>query len=341
MKHLRKRGPGSAGRRAKALRLALRDREQRLRQARLELAARDQQLRGLHVDLLSSAHKAGMSEVATGVLHNLVNVMNGVGVTASSCRDRVERSSATLLVKVSKLLLRQGRGGAELAAFLTTDPRGAAIPSAIASIAMDLENERSKLLEDLTGMLESLRHMAYLINSQQELARTVTRQEEVELAPLLDRAIALAGGNFAEERISLVRDYQDTDLVCINAHLVAQIVMNLLSNARQALAENHAARVVIVRAARVGDNLVISVADNGHGVPADLLGRIFDHGFSTREGGHGFGLHISQLSAKEMGGTLNVQSEGPGSGATFTLTIPLGRRNTVPLRAPESDRGAA
>jgi len=341
MKRPHRQGLAAASRSSKRLKRALRDKEERLRLAKVELVLRDQQLQSLNVGLLSSAHKAGMSEVATGVLHNLVNVMNGVGVTASSCRDRVERSSATLLLKVSKLLLHQGRCGTELATFLTADPRGAALPSAIASIALDLENERSKLLEELTDMLESLRHMAFLINSQQELARSVALQEQVEVSLLLDRAIALAGCDFAQERICLVRDYEDTQVVCVNAHLVAQIVMNLLSNARQALADNHATRVVIVRAATMSDNLVISVADNGHGVPPELAQRIFEHGFSTRHGGHGFGLHISVLSAKEMGGSLSLHSDGEGAGATFTLTVPLGRRNTVPLRLRESDRGAA
>jgi signal transduction histidine kinase len=114
-----------------------------------------------------------------------------------------------------------------------------------------------------------------------------------------------------------------------------------LINSQQEHADNHAARIVIVRAAATTDNLVVRVADNGHGVPPELATRIFEYGFSTRHGGHGFGLHISELSAKEMGGTLTVQSEGAGAGATFTLTIPLGRRNTVPLRVPEPQRGAA
>jgi signal transduction histidine kinase len=51
--------------------------------------------------------------------------------------------------------------------------------------------------------------------------------------------------------------------------------------------------------------------------------RIFKHGFTTCKNGHGFGLHSGALAAKEMGGTLSVQSDGPGCGAAFTLTLPL------------------
>src|SRR5262249_46743432 len=67
----------------------------------------------------------------------------------------------------------------------------------------------------------------------------------------------------------------------------------------------------------------ISVIDNGVGIPLENRGRIFEHGFTTRKSGHGFGLHSSALAAQEMGGTLRVDSDGPGCGATFTLELPL------------------
>ena len=79
-----------------------------------------------------------------------------------------------------------------------------------------------------------------------------------------------------------------------------------------------------VRIKRGGDGRVrVEVADNGVGIPAENLTRIFSHGFTTRKHGHGFGLHSSALAAKEMGGTLTVQSEGVGKGATLILELPL------------------
>ncbi len=68
--------------------------------------------------------------------------------------------------------------------------------------------------------------------------------------------------------------------------------------------------------------LNISVRDNGVGISAENLPRIFEHGFTTRKEGHGFGLHSSALAARELGGTLHAASEGPGHGATFELSIP-------------------
>jgi signal transduction histidine kinase len=65
------------------------------------------------------------------------------------------------------------------------------------------------------------------------------------------------------------------------------------------------------------------VIDNGSGIAPDNLTRIFQHGFTTRKDGHGFGLHSCSLAAKRLGGTLQATSEGPGKGATFALDLPL------------------
>ena len=70
------------------------------------------------------------------------------------------------------------------------------------------------------------------------------------------------------------------------------------------------------------DFVHVSVIDNGVGISPENLPRIFQHGFTTRKDGHGFGLHSGALAAKELGGTLTVHSDGVGKGATFTLTLP-------------------
>jgi signal transduction histidine kinase len=71
-----------------------------------------------------------------------------------------------------------------------------------------------------------------------------------------------------------------------------------------------------------GDYVRIVVADNGVGIPKENLTRIFNHGFTTRKEGNGFGLHSGVLAAKEMGGRLVAAGEGTGHGATFTLKLP-------------------
>ena len=67
--------------------------------------------------------------------------------------------------------------------------------------------------------------------------------------------------------------------------------------------------------------LQISVADNGVAIAPAHLPHVFNHGFTTKENGHGFGMHGSANAAREMGGRLTVRSDGLGWGAVFVLTL--------------------
>jgi signal transduction histidine kinase len=66
----------------------------------------------------------------------------------------------------------------------------------------------------------------------------------------------------------------------------------------------------------------VQVRDNGMGIAPELLTKIFQHGFTTRKDGHGFGLHSCAIAARALGGSLVVHSDGPKQGATFTLEFP-------------------
>src|SRR5690606_38923579 len=114
-------------------------------------------------------------------------------------------------------------------------------------------------------------------------------------------------------------------------HKVLQILVNLLRNAKYACDESGApAKRVRVRIEQVLDDVWISVIDNGVGIRPEVMSRLFIHGFTTRESGHGFGLHGAALAAADLGGSLTAHSEGVGRGATFRLCLPLPRRGGTP-----------
>jgi signal transduction histidine kinase len=99
--------------------------------------------------------------------------------------------------------------------------------------------------------------------------------------------------------------------------------MNLLENARDAVAENGA---VVVSAHHVDGRIELEVRDDGPGIPADLLPRIFDPHFSTRSSGTGLGLAIVRRLVESWGGTVDVQSR-PGEGTAFRVHIPQAGAN--------------
>ena len=69
--------------------------------------------------------------------------------------------------------------------------------------------------------------------------------------------------------------------------------------------------------------VVLEVADDGVGIDPENLTRIFQYGFTTKDEGHGFGLHGSAIAAAEVGGSLEAFSDGPGAGAMFRVRLPM------------------
>jgi signal transduction histidine kinase len=110
----------------------------------------------------------------------------------------------------------------------------------------------------------------------------------------------------------------------VDRNKLLQIILNLISNAKYAVNDNPAGeRRLVVRLERPADDRFrVQVSDNGMGIAPELLTKIFQHGFTTRKEGHGFGLHSCALAARALGGSLVAQSDGPGKGATFTLELP-------------------
>ena len=130
---------------------------------------------------------------------------------------------------------------------------------------------------------------------------------------------------FDRHRIEVVREFAvNPPPVRVDRHKVLQILINLLRNAKYAMdAQNAPVKRLVVRVGIASpDRVKITIGDNGVGIPPDHLTRIFNHGFTTKKDGHGFGLHSGANAAKEMGGTLTAHSDGLGKGAEFILELP-------------------
>ena len=122
--------------------------------------------------------------------------------------------------------------------------------------------------------------------------------------------------------------------VMVDKHKVLQILVNLMRNAKYAMDElgpPEKCLTVSIRRREPG-RVVVCVRDNGIGISAENLTRIFNHGFTTKRDGHGFGLHSGLQAARELGGRLCATSDGIGRGATFCLELPVA--NTPPACDP-------
>lgn len=274
-----------------------------------------------HAALLKSSHLAGMAEVATGVLHNVGNVLNSVNVSASLVSEKLHRSQAFQLEKVAALLSsRQDR----IPEYLTRDPEGKKLPEYLEKLGQHLVGQNNEVLSEMDHLSRNIEHINKIVTMQQSYARLSEVYEILPLDQLVEDAISVNQAAFERHKIIVTRHYNPLPPVPVDRHRVLQILVNLISNAKHALdAADSPHKIIRISIARDGDFANISIADNGIGIPPENLASIFRHGFTTRNDGHGFGLHSSANSAAEMNGSLSVQSGGPGQGASFTLGIPL------------------
>jgi signal transduction histidine kinase len=169
-------------------------------------------------------------------------------------------------------------------------------------------------------------HIKEIVSAQQSLAGVLIVREPVNVEDLVDDALRITG-LVDGKAVAIIRDLGGAKVLSLDRHRVLSVLLNLFSNAAQAMDGNGGhGRQLNVRAELTDEHaLRITVADNGEGIPTENLTRIFAHGFTTHTNGHGFGLHSAALAAKEMGGGLSVHSDGDGTGATFTLNVPLER----------------
>ena len=316
----------------------------RLAGAHTDITARrlaEQEMEALHQQVTESSRLAGMAEVATGVLHNVGNVLNSVSVAATVVSDRLRRSDVGDLHRAAALL---GQQNGQLAQFLTTDPRGKLVPEFLAKVSAHLVTERNELAAEMASVAQNIEHIKEIVSMQQSHARVSGAVENLSAAELVEEALRMNTTALARHRIEVVREFADnTPAVGVDRHKVLQILINLVRNAKQALdgQQAHGKRLVIqVRPAAAG-RVKIALRDNGLGIAPENLLKIFQHGFTTKKDGHGFGLHSGANAAKELGGSLTVQSAGLGHGAEFTLELPVGLPTTKPAAAERAKPAAA
>ncbi len=283
----------------------------------------EKDLENAHRQLVDSSRQAGMAEVATSVLHNVGNVLNSVNVSCSVISGKVRQSRISSVAKMAELLRERA---SDLAGFLTIDPAGRKIPEFLGKLAVRLAEEQKAVLDEVESLSSNIEHIKNIVATQQSHAKHIGGvRETLPMQELLEDALRLNEGALSRHRIKVVREFFDAPIVLVEKHKVLQILINLLRNAKHALtASGREDKQLILRITHNHDLVVLSVIDNGIGIHPENLTRIFGHGFTTKKDGHGFGLHSGALAAQEMGGSLAVKSDGPGTGATFTLSLPIG-----------------
>lgn len=287
---------------------------------RVEERTRD--LRDAQRDLVETARRAGMAEIATNVLHNVGNVLSSVNVSLALAHRRVSELS---LAGLSKAVTMLEEHKTTLASFISTDERGKMLPLYLDALAKRAEADRQTAVEELTKVGDNLRHIHEIVRIQQSYAGSTQLIEPINLAAVVKSAVQISIPASESATLTVRTKTEALPELMLDRHRLHHILVNLLTNACHAIRGLDVSRRVIeILVQRPADRWVrIDVKDNGIGIPPENLVRIFQHGFTTRKDGHGFGLHGAALAAREIGGRLTVHSDGIGQGATFSIEVPV------------------
>ncbi|SMP40932.1 PAS domain S-box-containing protein [Neorhodopirellula lusitana] len=286
--------------------------------ARIEAA---QKLAEQHKVLVEVSHRAGRAEVATGVLHNVGNVLNSVNVSANLLREYLDESPVDMLAKAAQVINEQED---RLGDFFSNDPRAKHFPRLLNQVVLKFEAERESQLGELHALTDNIGHIKEIVSMQQSFAVKSGLDEMIDPVEIFEDAIRMNDASLERHGVAIQRDFGSLPPIHTQRHEVIQILVNLIRNAQQSIDESSAGDRVIKLAIRPdGDWVCFEVRDCGMGIPQENLTKIFQHGFTTKCDGHGFGLHSCANAAQELGGELTVDSLGAGKGACFQVRLPL------------------
>jgi signal transduction histidine kinase len=262
--------------------------------------------------LMETSRTAGISEIATNILHNVGNVLNSVTISSSQIEGHLSQMHFDSLEKCSELLSQDEKVDTKDFATLLFE------------LHKQFVSTRALALKENRWLCENIEHIKQIVSAQQDLAKTHDILEPCSIEKLINDAVQIVQTNGVDCRISPQIRLEGISIFWIDRHRALQILVNLIRNAIESIKASGKADYSLAINVAVESNAtcVVRVTDNGVGIPSDLITRIFSPGFTTKHDGHGFGLHSSANAATEMGGRLYATSEGVGCGATFILEIP-------------------
>ncbi|MFG0287820.1 MAG: CHASE domain-containing protein [Rhodopirellula sp. JB044] len=271
--------------------------------------------------LVKASHKAGMAEVATSVLHDVGNSLTGVSTSSNLIAAMLDDSAVSTLSRAIDVM---NEHRDDLTDYLLNDQQGKRLPDFLTQIASTLNREKQRLVEENRHLGDHVGHIDRIIRAQQDQASSSIVLTREFAAELMEQAALVNLGRHSEFEIAIERDLDSSATIVTDRHKVLQILINFVANAQDAVREiNDVPRRVHLSTRIRGDHVEFAVTDNGPGIAEDVLPKLMQFGFTTKNDGHGFGLHSCDLTAKALQGRLEIENNASGRGACFRLVLPL------------------
>jgi two-component system NtrC family sensor kinase len=271
--------------------------------------------------VLDSAHRAGMAEIASEVLHNVGNAVNSANCSVEVLEERLGSSKVDGLDRAATLLREQASRAGE---FFGKDPRGPKLIDYLLGLNDTLRQERVDNQAEVVRLRDTVRHIREAIATQQTFAGRSDFRQEVELPALIDEILNLNQELIRATEVQVVVELPPLPELQLNKSKMTQVLVNLVRNAVQAMQAQPSDKRRLTIAARgvEEEGIEVEISDTGVGFDDEVREKLFTHGFTTKPEGNGFGLHYCANAVREVGGHVAAQSAGPGQGATFRIRLP-------------------
>lgn len=298
----------------------LSNKNQQINNQKNQLSKTLAELRETQKTLVEVAHRAGMAEIATGVLHNVGNVLNSVKVSSQFLKEKVENSKVKGLEKAVNLFKEHEH---DLGSYITSDERGKMLPEFLIKLVDALKEEQNIYSEELINLNTGISHVEEIIAVQQDYAGVSGITEMILLTKMMDDVVKMYHDSFSVYKVKVYKNYSKVSPILIEKGKLMQVFVNILKNAEESLImKSEGDKVITINISEDKESQKVEIIDNGYGINEEDLGSIFLYGFSTKEHSKGFGLHTSALTVAEFNGKIFANSDGKDKGAKFTIIIP-------------------
>jgi signal transduction histidine kinase len=187
------------------------------------------------------------------------------------------------------------------------EAREQGLPPGVTRDLQVIEKHAGRVAKITQGLLSFSRHAPWKLT-------------DMDVNQVVEEALLLVEKQLTKERITLKKHLAPgLPKIAGSPNHLEQVLVNLLTNAREAMADGG---MILVESRRAHEMIEIRVADTGPGIPPEVMARIFDPFFTTKEEGTGLGLSISYGIVRDHGGTITIESR-PGGGSIFIVQLPI------------------
>ncbi len=272
--------------------------------------------------LVEQAHRSGMAEIATQVLHNLGNALNSIRINAQLVQETA--SHQIWLERLERVQLRLQDLGLNPENSDQQEQYSLAL-KALERIAVNMRGQNTQVLKNCAELQDLLAQVNTTLQSQWEHTQRKPMHEATDLNKLIEESVEQEFYALKQRNIELEQTLQPLPVLYLERAKLRLAILCLLENAREAIKESKGEMggKISICTSIFEDQVMLELSDYGRGIDRVALGKVCRQGYSTKKQGTGLGLHYAASTMSEMQGKLEVTSAGINKGTTIKLFFPV------------------